>query len=491
MLMLGAAVFAASVEAGSPPSRQTPTIVSKDRQGVVEVGPCQLPPCVGGKACTPNARDYGYYEGTWRQWPTQHRYDQKFPQAIGATPIRRASESVVAAPAQAVPMNTAPQITAPQTQNAPVIDADTIVVPDEPAPVPLMGNFSAQDSVVPGNTVVPNSSAVPQNVTLPSAPAAPADPLLDYSSNSVPGISTAPGITSAPATVPAPAPVLDAPEAPALEAVPEAPALEAPEAPALDAEDDAESELTAPAPNTDSPVIESDSPAAPAVNDSATSLDDSLSVPMTQAPANTSAEHSIIISQLAPLPQPEDSYEAPQKPAILNPYNTAQVAQVSHTEPSADAAPEAVNPFQTAVIDTDVEEAPAVEVTEDVPAAAMEESSDVKTPVEDTAKGLGLEGYCPVTLLQTEEWVEGNPQWSVMHHGIAYNLSSAEQVQKFLANPDAFVPVMDGADPVLFQETGNTVKGTADNCVVFEGKLYMFSSEETLNRFFANVEKYR
>lgn len=479
MVMLGAAVFTVSVEAGSPPTRQTPYVVPKDRQGVVEVGQCELPPCVGGRPCTPNARDYGYYEGTWRQWPTQQRYDQKFPQAIGATPQKPQSRKSSALQ----PVNQ--EISDPVPVPA---DTDSIAVPEDSDPTPDMGNFEAPTITVPESAivpqVVPQAQPMPQVQPAPVQPARPVDPLLDYSSNTVPGISTAPSVPAPPSleSVPAAPPALDVPAAPA-----EAPALEAPTAPAPIMEDDSDAELTAPAPGDDSPIIESEP-----VNQSST--DDALSVPMTRQ--EPQGEHSIIVSQngaeLAPLPQPEDPYVPLEDVAetqiqAVNPYDQAAM-QVSHEEPAQDST--AANPFQTAVIPSDV--ASAETASQPTVQDVLQESSasPFDAPANSTEDQTGLEGFCPVTLIEKEEWVEGNAQWSVIHHGITYHLSSAAQVQKFLANPDAYTPVLDGCDPVLFAETGEKKAGTADNCVVYEGKLFMFVSEANLNRFTSNSSTY-
>ncbi|MDO4629734.1 MAG: hypothetical protein Q4C70_11180, partial [Planctomycetia bacterium] len=208
MVMLGAAAFAVTVEAGTP-SRQTPYLVPKSKQGVVEVGPCQMPPCVGGRAVTPNARDYGYYEGTWRQWPTQQRYDQKFPQAMNATPMQKKQGNMSAMPNNSVISG------APSTAiTPPMLDVNTITVPDDPEPTPLMGTVPNSTISVPSDVVVPQ--ATPQAIpgTIPETAPAPVitpevapqpisevpprkvDPLLDYSSNTVPGISTAPSIST-------------------------------------------------------------------------------------------------------------------------------------------------------------------------------------------------------------------------------------------------------------------------------------------------------
>lgn len=457
LVVLGVSLLAASANAGMPPSRQTPVIVPSDKRGVVEVGPCQLPPCVGGVTCTPNARDYGYYESTWRQWPTQQRYDQKFPEALNTYPINKRKSAVSTTEAVPVPsptkqnneMLTGLQDThsssvnvlgTPQGQQK--IDVDSIMVHEDSEPVPAMGNFE-------GPSPVPSTTIVPQ-------PAQKVDPLLDYSANTVPGISTAP--TTVPATIPAPA-LSDAADTgadlapePASEVVPE------------------DTELTPPAPKEDSPLIE------PSDDEKS---DDTLSIPVSK---ENSGEHSIIVSQRDQAFNPYDQASDPYQAAI----------QVSHEErigqevkvPQEEKTIETLNPFQTAVIPSEVENVPTAQnVPESVPTAEAPE-------MKPETKMVGLEGFCPVTLLETEEWVEGKEEWTVMNHGITYHLANAGQVQKFLADPDAYTPVMDGADAVLFAETGVKAPGNADNCVVFEGKLFMFANEENLNKFFANSAAY-
>ncbi len=439
---LGAAVFAVTVEAGAP-SPQTPYLVPKSKQGVVEVGPCQMPPCVGGRAVTPNARDYGYYEGTWRQWPTQQRYDQKFPQALNTSPIRKQGN------ANATPANS---VISPDPSTsaitAPIPAVNTIIMPDDPEPTPLMENIT--DSTL----------SVPSDVVTPQATPKMAPPLVEPVPRQVDPIE----------------------------------------------EDDAF--LTPPAPSLDSPLMDSEEPIS-----SAREIDDSLPIPVSKQAPN--GERSIIVSQnensmntqrsLPSLSSPNDPYIAliedkgtpeTRNIPIENSYDMVAV-QVSHVE---NATGSKINPFNTAVVPNGVPVS-----SENVTAEHAQTVADViiKTPeiigsTEDYALNaennsesrVGLDGFCPVTLQETESWTEGVAKWSVIHHGITYHLASSEQVQKFLANPEKYTPAMDGADPVLFAETGVRKIGTVDNCVVFEGQLFMFVNERNLNKFFENTSAY-
>ena len=36
-----------------------------------------------GQCCRPNARNFGYYETQWREWPCDQRPERRFPGAVG------------------------------------------------------------------------------------------------------------------------------------------------------------------------------------------------------------------------------------------------------------------------------------------------------------------------------------------------------------------------------------------------------------------------
>jgi len=111
-------------------------------------------------------------------------------------------------------------------------------------------------------------------------------------------------------------------------------------------------------------------------------------------------------------------------------------------------------------------------------------------PPEATAGACELEGYCPVSLLEKEQWVPGDPQWAVHYQGKMYLLAGPSQRQRFLANPHRYVPVGGGVDPVLAVEENRHMPGRTDYCVVYDGRLYLFSSAESLARFHQNPKKY-
>ena len=103
---------------------------------------------------------------------------------------------------------------------------------------------------------------------------------------------------------------------------------------------------------------------------------------------------------------------------------------------------------------------------------------------------LGLEGYCPVTLIDRGQWVEGRPQWGARHRGRTYLFAGADQQQAFLAGPDRYAPTLSGDDPVVAFDTGKQTPGLRRYGVTYQQRIYLFSSPETRNAFAANPQRY-
>jgi YHS domain-containing protein len=114
--------------------------------------------------------------------------------------------------------------------------------------------------------------------------------------------------------------------------------------------------------------------------------------------------------------------------------------------------------------------------------------ANVAPPRRESPPGLG--GFCPVQLVEGENWVTGEPGWAVEHRGRIYLMSGASQQERFLANPDRYAPVLSGNDPVLAVDQGQREPGLTDHCVVYDGRLYSFSNHSTLARFHQNPKRY-
>jgi YHS domain-containing protein len=95
-----------------------------------------------------------------------------------------------------------------------------------------------------------------------------------------------------------------------------------------------------------------------------------------------------------------------------------------------------------------------------------------------------------VTLVEQKRWAKGDTQWGAIHRGRTYLFASSEAQRRFLANPDAYSPVIEGNDPVLALDNRQLVPGSRTLGVFFEKRVYLFSCEETLRRFEQNPRRY-
>ena len=72
---------------------------------------------------------------------------------------------------------------------------------------------------------------------------------------------------------------------------------------------------------------------------------------------------------------------------------------------------------------------------------------------------LAMQGYCAVTVIKEDRWVEGNPKFGVVHLGKLYLFANAESMQTFLADPIPYTPVLNEIDVVRFFEERKIVPG--------------------------------
>jgi YHS domain-containing protein len=84
----------------------------------------------------------------------------------------------------------------------------------------------------------------------------------------------------------------------------------------------------------------------------------------------------------------------------------------------------------------------------------------------------------------------GVAQWGAVHRGRTYLFTSQAQQQKFLSDPDRYSPILSGIDPTQFIDSGAVADGKRNHGMWFRGKMYLFSSEESLQRFQGSPEYY-
>jgi YHS domain-containing protein len=106
------------------------------------------------------------------------------------------------------------------------------------------------------------------------------------------------------------------------------------------------------------------------------------------------------------------------------------------------------------------------------------------------AAPIGLDGYCPVTLMEQQRWVSGDVRYGITHEGRTYLFTSAAERDKFWQQPHRFCPVMAGNDPVIATDNGQMLTGRREHGLFVNGRIYLFASEETLTQFERNRDRY-
>jgi protein disulfide-isomerase len=99
---------------------------------------------------------------------------------------------------------------------------------------------------------------------------------------------------------------------------------------------------------------------------------------------------------------------------------------------------------------------------------------------------IGMDGYCPVRLIETGKWQKGDKAYGIIHRGRIYLFAGAEELRRFQASPDRYAPVSSGNDVVLALEVGRAVPGFREHGAQYDGHVYLFATEATLKKFEAN-----
>ncbi len=123
------------------------------------------------------------------------------------------------------------------------------------------------------------------------------------------------------------------------------------------------------------------------------------------------------------------------------------------------------------------------------PTTRLHVEDQVQVHVEDQLP-VGLDGFCPVKLIENSEWVKGDERWGIVHRGRTYLFASADAKGRFWDDPDRYAPILSGNDPVEFAEGGGLVAGSRRHGVFFRNQVYLFTDEDSLQRFWSSPQHF-
>ena len=490
----------------------------------------------GSECCWPNAANFGYFRSSWRQWPGEDRPDQRFPSALGreVLPTPEGREELPAPPAEKSPQRglLPPGLPEPgesivppggTTQDRPLMIPGGLEEPADSLRRPLL---PAAPGVVPGLT--PGTPPGQPDSVIPPPPAPERRPTVPPAEGGSDRQSTAPKLEmgnqqssaqkvgrSLPERLPELVPI-----EPGIDRRAGLPRLEAPvsDSPSSDLKTpasgatsristgsgrssasrtlpgDAHMQQRASSPTEGQPSSGSSPPARTApLRDPLRPADGAIDSPKAQwsRVLEPGRGHELPRRPFGQFTQ-TPTYSLPSDKVIplppVEPVQTGTGSQsahlASHVAPVERPVPGVI---QQPVFNQPVGQRPIVAQAgwiTDKPGA----SDNGARP--GAGGPLALEGYCPVELSKHERWTKGSAQWAVSYRGATYHCAGPVQRECFLADPERYVPVSQGCDVVALLDEDRNVSGVVDHCVVYEGRLYMFSSAAAVEKFRSNPRRY-
>ncbi|MEQ9406083.1 MAG: thioredoxin family protein [Fuerstiella sp.] len=108
----------------------------------------------------------------------------------------------------------------------------------------------------------------------------------------------------------------------------------------------------------------------------------------------------------------------------------------------------------------------------------------------ERARQIGLNGYCPVCLSSSSEWRRGAPQFRCDYQGVSYLLRSAQDLKRFKADPERFVPVLHGYDPVVLKHQKKMQTGAIELGARYRNRIFFFATQGNREAFIRNPGRY-
>jgi len=107
-----------------------------------------------------------------------------------------------------------------------------------------------------------------------------------------------------------------------------------------------------------------------------------------------------------------------------------------------------------------------------------------------TPAEVALAGYSPVSLVEGHGLTTGQANLAVGYDGQVYHFANARERDRFLKEPETFLPSNRGHCIVNLVEGGKHVRGNPNYGVYYDGRMYLCADESARERFAADPKKY-
>ncbi len=184
----------------------------------------------------------------------------------------------------------------------------------------------------------------------------------------------------------------------------------------------------------------------------------------------------------------DDEFGPATKPA-------AKPARPEITKPETPAADESFAEEKSIELPTEDEiplppaASPAEPAQAEIKEPAKEEVDNKMKLIAERGELRGLKGFCPVTLRDERDLKNALPEHHSTFKGRTYYFSSADAKGTFDEHPQHYAPISGGQDVVLLKEKV-TKEGSLDHAVWFKDRLYLFTSQKTLEQFVATPKEF-
>lgn len=103
---------------------------------------------------------------------------------------------------------------------------------------------------------------------------------------------------------------------------------------------------------------------------------------------------------------------------------------------------------------------------------------------------LAVNGSCVVSMVDEHRIVSGDPQFSLEFDGSTFWFAGLEQLEKFRADPERYVPVRRGLCVTSLVDEGYEIRGTIHFAAIYRNRLYLFAGPEQRRRFQVSPKRY-
>jgi thioredoxin-related protein/YHS domain-containing protein len=103
---------------------------------------------------------------------------------------------------------------------------------------------------------------------------------------------------------------------------------------------------------------------------------------------------------------------------------------------------------------------------------------------------LAFDGTCVVSMLDSRKFTSGDPQYSASMNGATYWFAGSQELEKFQADPQRYIPMANGLCVASLVDEGDKVWGSTHWAAIYRDRLFLFASAELRRRFQVDAKRY-